>query len=1235
MSRFFDRRLLIYARRERLDLVLTATLGALSGVLIVLAARALAAVVNGVFLGGLALADVWPLFAALVAIAVVRGLLLWAGELTSSRVATRVKTDLRERLTAHLLALGPAYTRGERTGELVNTAVEGIEALDAYFSQYLPQLALAVLIPVTFLLVVFPLDPLSGLVLLLTAPLIPVFMILIGSLADSLTRQQWTALSRMSAHFLDVLQGLTTLKLFNRSREQIAVIAEISDRYRDTTLGVLRVAFLSALVLEMVGTLSTAVIAVEIGLRVLYGRLAFEQAFFVLILAPEFYLPLRLLGTRFHAGIAGVTAARRVFEVLETPVGDGVTRRHGDTERAFAASLAKHPSVAVSLGDVHYAYDQGSRTALNGVTFEIRPSEKVALVGPSGAGKSTIAHLLLGFIAPTAGDITFATEILAVDGAIQHPASSLELPAIAWVPQLPYLFNLSVAENIRLGRPDAGHDEVVRAAQQAGADDFIGALPQGYETMIGERGARLSGGQAQRIALARAFLLDAPLVILDEATANLDPESEAQIQSSLERLLIGRAALIIAHRLQTVRSADRIVVLDQGHVAETGTHAELMRGDGLYRRLVEAGGGVAEEPRSRGAEEQRSRRADDGGAAAREHSSPTGRLRAVSRGAGEQGGIRTTHHAPRSPLHDLRCLLSFLVPYWPWVALSVLLGFLTVGSSIGLMATSAWIIATAALHPSIAVLQVAIVGVRFFGIARGVFRYLERLASHQVTFRLLARLRVWFYAALEPLAPARLMQYRSGDLLSRIVADIGTLENFYIRAVAPPLVAVLVAALMWIFLRSFDPRLALIVIAMMLLAGIGVPLLSQMLSRRPGRHVVSIRAELNAALVDGIQGTADLVAFGAGAPQVRQVRSLSVALGRGQTQLAAVNGLNIALGSLLTSLAVVVVLTLAIPLVTAGRIAGVSLAVLALATTASFEAVLPLPLAAQYLESCLAAARRLFEVADTDGVAVQPAPARESEIIREQEASLSPIKPPSIEVSHLTLRYAAGEPPALDDITFSVPAGGCVAIVGASGAGKSTLANTLLRFWEPEAGEIRLDGCDLRDAAPEAVRQQIGVVAQQTHLFNATIGDNLRLARHGASQAEIEAAARAAQIHDWIILLPEGYDSWVGEHGLRLSGGERQRLAIARALLKNAPVLILDELTANLDTATERDLLAALAPLMVGRTTLIITHGLFGLERIDEILVLERGRIVERGRHDALLRRAGAYRRMWDLRQQF
>ena len=1264
MTRIFDPRLLRQARPVRRLLILTVTLGALSGVLIVLAARVLAGVVNGVFLGGLALADVWPLLVALAVIAVARGLLLWAGDVTANRVATHVKTDLRERLTAHLLALGPAYIRGERTGELVNTAVEGIEALDAYFSQYLPQLALAVLVPVTFLLFVFPLDFLSGLVLLLTAPLIPLFMILIGNLADGVTRRQWTALSRMSAHFLDVLQGLTTLKLFNRSREQIAVIAEISARHRDATLDVLRIAFLSALVLEMVGTLSTAIIAVEVGLRLLYSRMAFEQAFFVLILAPEFYQPLRLLGTRFHAGITGVTAARRIFEVLETPAAEGETRRRGDTVRNFSVSPC--PRVAVSFTDVHYAYDDGARPALNGVTFEIRPGEKVALVGPSGAGKSTVAALLLGFIAPTAGAITLASDsgqpqlpaeqpnLQPFDALRACPARSegaspstanLQLPTsnfqLAWVPQLPYLFNATIADNIRLGRPAARMDAVLHAAQLAEADAFIRELPLGYDTVVGERGARLSGGQAQRIALARAFLVDAPLVILDEATANLDAVNEAAVQAALERLLAGRTALIIAHRLNTVRAADRIIVLNDGRVAEIGSHDALMAQGGLYRELVEAGSGGTGEQGSRGAGERGNRenaeiQGQGGGATAE-----------PGKAAHAQYETGNPHTAQRATF--LR-LLSLLAPFWPWIVLSVVLGFATIGSSIGLMATSAWIIATAALHPSIAVLQVAIVGVRFFGIARGLLRYCERLASHQVTFRVLARLRTGFYAALEPLAPARLMQHRSGDLLSRIMADVSVLENFYIRAVAPPLVALLIAALMWAFLGSFDRRLAVAVITLMALAGIAAPCLAQALSRQPGRRLNELRGSLNAALVDAIQGAADLAAFGGAGMQVGRVRALSDDLGGAQGRMAVLAGLNAALSSLLANLAVIVVVALAIPWVAAGQLAGVSLAVLALATAASFEAVQPLPLAAHYLEGSLAAARRLFRI--VDGAEPQARGAGKTEKqgdteARKNEATAgggavssrhpgptAPRRPAAVSFEAVSLRYAPGEPLALEDITFAVPAGARVAIVGPSGAGKSTVANALLRFWDYQAGEIRLDGDELRTIEPEAVRRQIGVVAQQTHLFNATVRDNLRLARAGAAQAELEAAARAAQIHDFIISLPQGYDTWIGEQGLRLSGGERQRLAIARALLKDAPILILDEPSANLDLVTERAMLKALEPLAAGRTTLIITHRLIGLEAADEILVLDRGRIVERGRQRALLARGGLYRRLWEHQQQ-
>jgi ATP-binding cassette subfamily C protein CydD len=382
----------------------------------------------------------------------------------------------------------------------------------------------------------------------------------------------------MSAHFLDMLQGLATLKLLGRSRDQIQTIAGISHQFRRTTLGVLRVAFLSALVMEMVATLSTAVVAVEIGLRLLYGRLAFQEAFFILLLAPEFYLPLRQLSARFHASMSGLAAARRIFEVLETrpPV--------AGSEVGAKPGAAFDFNVSLRFSDVHYAYDAGERPALKGLSFEMAPGQKVALVGPSGAGKSTAAYLLLRFIEPDRGRISLDNVPL------QDIAPRDWRAQVAWVPQNLYLFHASVAENIRLARPEAGHDEVVRAAQQAHAHEFIQALPQGYETLVGERGARLSGGQAQRIALARAFLKDAPLLVLDEATANLDPEDEARIQDSLARLMQGRTALIIAHRLSTVYQADQILVLADGRVVEAGTHTALLERGELYRRLVTAYG---------------------------------------------------------------------------------------------------------------------------------------------------------------------------------------------------------------------------------------------------------------------------------------------------------------------------------------------------------------------------------------------------------------------------------------------------------------------------------------------------------------------------------------------------------------------------------------------------------------------------------------------------------------------
>jgi ATP-binding cassette subfamily C protein CydD len=575
-----DRRLLLQARTARFDLVLTIVLGTFVGLTLVGQALLISYIVNGVFLADMTMRDVQvPLF-FLLALSMIRATLTWGNEVSAQRVAGRVKHALRQRLMKHLFALGPAFARKERTGELTHTLVEGVEALDAYFSQYLPQLAMAALIPVTILVFTLPIDLTSALILLLTAPLIPIFMVLIGDAANRLTHRQWTSLSHMSAHFLDILQGLTTLKSLGRSREQVQAIAAISDSFRRTTLGVLRVTFLSALVLELISTISTAVVAVQVGLRLLYGQLAFEHAFFVLILTPEFYLPLRMLGVRFHVGMSGATAAKRIFEILETPVSESLPSITCETKLT-------NPRFDIHFEDVHYAYDDGQRDALRGVSFHISPGHKVAIVGPSGSGKSTVAHLLLRFINPDRGTIS-------VDG---HNLYSLDLSSwrslVAWVPQRPYLFNTSVIENIRVAQPEASIDEIIHASQQARAHDFIKSLPLGYDTPIGERGARLSGGQAQRIALARAFLKNAPFLILDEATANLDPDIEARLLEAMDRLLLGCTAIIIAHRLGTIRNVDTVMVMAGGYVVEAGSHEMLMADGGLYHRLVTTYEGAA------------------------------------------------------------------------------------------------------------------------------------------------------------------------------------------------------------------------------------------------------------------------------------------------------------------------------------------------------------------------------------------------------------------------------------------------------------------------------------------------------------------------------------------------------------------------------------------------------------------------------------------------------------------
>jgi len=572
------KRLLKLTSSKRFSLVVTITFLWLSGLGVVLQAWYLSTIINMVFLQQSSFSDVTPLIFTLLGIILVRTLSTFIHKFYSGDLSLKIRTDLRQQLLDHLVSQNPVGSTDIRTGELANTVMDGVEALDAWFSQYLPQLSLAAILPISILLLVFPIDPLTGVVFLLTAPLIPLFMWLIGKAAENATGKQWKLLSQLSAYLLDVIQGLTTLKILGKSRNQKDQIHKASDRYRDITLGVLRIAFLSSLVLELLATLGTAVVAVEIGLRLLYSHLDFHSALFILVLAPEFYLPLRQLGAGFHAGISGRTAAKRIFEILDTPTPQSpYPINHSSTIPPLRMDTP------IRFKNVSFTYPTRELPAVNDLSIEILPGQVTALVGRSGAGKSTLAAMILRFIEPDNGTIMVGGRILSAIPISEWRSN------LAWVPQKPSLFFGSLADNLLLAKPDASRVELEDACCKAELLPFIESLSDGFDTLIGERGGRLSGGQLRRLALARAFLRNAPLLVLDEPTTSLDPLQEQSIRGTIHRLQQGRTTLLIAHNLSMVQQARQIIVMDAGHLVEIGTHQELLKAEGEYAQLVDTG----------------------------------------------------------------------------------------------------------------------------------------------------------------------------------------------------------------------------------------------------------------------------------------------------------------------------------------------------------------------------------------------------------------------------------------------------------------------------------------------------------------------------------------------------------------------------------------------------------------------------------------------------------------------
>jgi ATP-binding cassette, subfamily B, bacterial len=1126
--------------------------------------------------------------AATVAVIVARGVFEYWRAMVAHETAARVQTRLQGRLYAHVVALGPAHVAGGRTGDVTLSLVEAVQQLEVYFGQYLPQLFVALLTPPLIFLAVAFLDLRIALVLLgaalftLIAPMVWHRSESAGSLARS------RAYADFGAELLDAIQGLGTLKAFGQSRSWGERLAAKSRTLLESTMWVLG-ANTAARGITDVGLALGAALALTWGAyRVADGALGLPALLVILMLGVEVFRPLRELRALLHQGMLGRSAAEGVFALLaaEPEVPAAVVGAEGPARLA--------PTVAFE--GVTFRYPGARRVAHDGLSLDVRAGERVGIVGPSGAGKSTVVKLLLRFHDPQGGRVLIGgrdLRTLAPEEIRRH---------IAVVSQDTYLFHGTVEENLRFGKPDATQAELEAAARAANAHEFIRRLPRGYATMVGERAIRLSGGQRQRIAIARALLRDAPILVLDEALSSVDAESEALVQSALDRLMVRRTTLIVAHRLSSVIGAHRILVLEAGRVVEAGTHAALLARGGAYARLMagQLGGG---------AEQDNEATAVNGdGAAALSADEPEDR---------EEAGPEGDDLVPARGLgwpKTLRVLLGLARSEAPRLTLAFVLGVARVAALIGVGVLGALVVAAVRRGEPFGGL---VAGLLVVAPLAGVLHWLESWIAHDAAYRLLHDMRMDLYWKLESLAPAYLVRRRSGDLVSVATQDVELVEYFFAHTVAPAFVAILVPLAVLITLGAHGAALAFVLLPFLAL-GLLSPILGRGRIDRLGAAAREASGAMNAHAVDSVQGLAELLAFGAAPARGAAFARLARRYADARLPLLHDLAVQASLQEVATGVGGLAVIWTGAVLVTGGRLDAGLLPLMTLLAMSAFVPIWEIAQVGRQLADSLGAARRLHSVHGepvpvTDGPGAAP----------RDDAAIA-----AVELRDVSFTYPGRLRPALRDVSLRVPTGSTAAIVGPSGAGKSTLAALLLRFWDPDHGEVRYGGEDARRYRLDDLRGRVALVAQDTYLFHLTLRENVALARPDAAPAEIDLAVERAALAEFVAALPEGLETVVGERGTRLSGGQRQRVAIARAFLKDAPVLILDEATSHLDVVNERAVHDALERLARDRTTFIIAHRLSTVSRANQIVVLDEGRVVETGPHAALLARGGLYARL-------
>ncbi len=1185
---YLDRRLWRFTAGVRGRIAGAAFIGLLSAALGI-ARLALAGWLIAAAIAGRPLYDLLALAAGVVAAVLLRaGIDHWRA-VVAHRTAAAVQSTLRLALHDHLMRLGPARLGAARSGDIAVTLTEGVEQLQTYFGQYLPQLAVAAMTPVAIFAFLAVLDLPVACVMLAAALLTLAAPAALHGANRNSAMARSRAYKEFAAEFLDSIQGLATLKAFGQSAARGRRLAEKAWRVHRATMWVMGVGAATRLVTDL-GIAAGAAAALILGAwRVADGAMPFATLVVVLMLGIEVFRPLRELRELLHAGMLGASSAEAVMELLalEPLVDDGKA----------PSAPPQRLAPTVEFEHVRFAYPGGRGAAHSDIDFAIAAGERVGIVGPSGCGKSTIMRLLLRFYDPQAGAVRLGGRDL----------RGLKLAEIrrhiAVVGQDTILFHGTVEDNIRLARPKAAQEELEAAARAANAHGFIGRLPQGYRTVIGERGMRLSGGQRQRIAIARALLRDAPILVLDEALSSVDAENEAVIQQALERLMRGRTTLIFAHRLSSVIGADRILALADGRVAESGAHAELMARRGVYYSLMRE--------QARGDD----RIVPDQIADAPREEAPSGKT-APAQGPADE----VLRGRAMGWIEIIKSLFAMVRP-WRWsIRATVALGIARVLAFIGVGVLGALIVQavktgapTGSLIATLAVLA-PLAGFLHWG---------ESWLAHEVAFQLLAEMRIALFKKLDELAPAYLLRRRTGDLVAMATHDVEMVEYFFAHTLAPAAVAGLLPLAVLAALYALHSLLPLVLLPFLLGAALQ-PVLGRGRIDALGAESRVALGRLNAHAVDTIQGIGEIAAFQAEARRRVEVSHLSAELGDKRAQFMADMSRRAVALDALTVLGGLAVILAGAWIAASGGMAATLIPLAALLAMAAFLPVSEIAQVGRQLADTLGATQRLNEVHS------------EKPQVKEGARDDAPPRPgvSALELQSVSFRYPSGNRPALSDVRFEVPAGATVALVGPSGAGKTTIAHLLLRFYDPDSGAIRMNGVDLRELKLAALRARIALVSQDTYLFNDDLEANIRIGRPEAGAAEVERAVERASLRPFVDALPDGLKTRVGERGMQLSGGQRQRVAIARALLKDSPVLVLDEATSHLDALSERAVRAALDELKRDRTTIVIAHRLSTICDAASIVVIDDGRVREAGTHAELVARRGLYARLIERQQE-